>query len=240
MAERTCSVDGCDKPYLARGWCGTHYRRWYITAPAGAIKRQRPRPRRDAWERFQEKFEPAEHGCWRWTAADVPEGYGTFWEAGKSWIAPRWSWTHANGPIPDGHYIDHFRYPGRCIGPACVRPDHLRPVLPRESVLRSESQSARSLARTHCPKGHAYDEENTRYVKGGHRQCRACDRVASVRKARRANPNPKVPETQRTHCPRGHAYDEANTYLGKNGSRTCRACGRILALERYHRKKLAG
>lgn len=23
-----CSIDGCDRPTLARGWCGAHYRRW--------------------------------------------------------------------------------------------------------------------------------------------------------------------------------------------------------------------
>jgi hypothetical protein len=24
-----CSVDGCEKPVLARGMCGAHYQRWY-------------------------------------------------------------------------------------------------------------------------------------------------------------------------------------------------------------------
>lgn len=28
MAKRTCSIDGCDSPHSARGWCGLHYRRW--------------------------------------------------------------------------------------------------------------------------------------------------------------------------------------------------------------------
>lgn len=30
--------------------------------------------------------------------------------------------------------------------------------------------------KTHCPHGHPYDEENTRYTKKGHRQCRTCMR----------------------------------------------------------------
>lgn len=25
---RTCSIDGCDRPHLSRGWCTTHYWRW--------------------------------------------------------------------------------------------------------------------------------------------------------------------------------------------------------------------
>lgn len=29
MAQGTCSVDGCGKPVLARGWCSQHYARWY-------------------------------------------------------------------------------------------------------------------------------------------------------------------------------------------------------------------
>lgn len=25
---RTCAIDGCERPYRARGWCATHYARW--------------------------------------------------------------------------------------------------------------------------------------------------------------------------------------------------------------------
>lgn len=28
MPERTCSIEGCDKPHFGRGWCSTHYQRW--------------------------------------------------------------------------------------------------------------------------------------------------------------------------------------------------------------------
>lgn len=31
VAQRTCSVDGCDNPCSARGWCGKHYARWSRT-----------------------------------------------------------------------------------------------------------------------------------------------------------------------------------------------------------------
>lgn len=27
-ATRTCTIDGCDKPLLARGWCSAHWTRW--------------------------------------------------------------------------------------------------------------------------------------------------------------------------------------------------------------------
>lgn len=28
MTKRTCIIDSCDKPYLARGWCSAHWTRW--------------------------------------------------------------------------------------------------------------------------------------------------------------------------------------------------------------------
>jgi len=36
MAERTCSFDGCERPYRARGWCQLHYDRWKRSLPMGA------------------------------------------------------------------------------------------------------------------------------------------------------------------------------------------------------------
>lgn len=31
MADRTCSIDGCERPHSARGWCHRHYIRWRET-----------------------------------------------------------------------------------------------------------------------------------------------------------------------------------------------------------------
>lgn len=38
MATPTCSIQGCDKPKWARGWCGTHYQRWRTTGDVGGAE----------------------------------------------------------------------------------------------------------------------------------------------------------------------------------------------------------
>lgn len=43
MGERICSVDGCERPHEARGWCRMHYRRWAAhgdPGPAEKLKRR--------------------------------------------------------------------------------------------------------------------------------------------------------------------------------------------------------
>lgn len=44
-------------------------------------------------------------------------------------------------------------------------------------------QRARHAARTHCKRGHAFDEENTARDTRGHRRCRTCNREWAQRKA---------------------------------------------------------
>lgn len=40
MSNRTCSVDGCEKPHKGRGWCNMHYTRWSKTGELGEPKRR--------------------------------------------------------------------------------------------------------------------------------------------------------------------------------------------------------
>lgn len=73
-------------------------------------------------ERFWAKVSKSE-GCWLWTAAQAPNGYGTFFVgpgAKKAVRAHRYSWSLHFGPIPEGRIICH-----RCDVRLCVRPDHL-------------------------------------------------------------------------------------------------------------------
>lgn len=59
--------------------------------------------------------------CWLWTRGATQGGYGVFSEAKRRlFLAHRYSWALANGPIPDGLFVCHS-----CDTPRCVRPDHL-------------------------------------------------------------------------------------------------------------------
>ena len=78
-----------------------------------------------------------------------------------------------------------------------------------------------SVQRTHCPKGHPYDDRNTYRDKTKRRHCRTC--MYGLAEGKLA-----VPMAQRTHCPGGHPYDEDNTIWRTSPkgllSRGCRAC----------------
>ncbi len=38
MAKRTCEVLGCDRPYLAKGYCSAHWQRWHKTGDPGPVE----------------------------------------------------------------------------------------------------------------------------------------------------------------------------------------------------------
>jgi len=75
-----------------------------------------------ALERFYEKFEVADSGCWNWTAATVGLhfNYGKFWLNGKYGKAHRASYILHVAEIPNGLWVLH-----KCDNPSCVNPEHL-------------------------------------------------------------------------------------------------------------------
>ena len=112
-----------------------------------------------------------ESGCWVWSGRLTTPGYATYYLEGQYMNIHRYAYELWKGPIPEGLTIDHL-----CRVRCCVNPDHLEAVSHRENLLRGESPSARNHQKTHCFRGHLFDDVNTRFNKRGSRDCRQCDR----------------------------------------------------------------
>lgn len=172
MTKRTCTVDGCGKAHIARGFCTGHYQRWQrhggpMSTPVQSRIVGTPAAR--FWPKVN-----TQGVCWEWTAGKYADGYGQFNTGQGKTAAHRWAWEYLIGPVPEGTELDHL-----CRNVACVNPDHLEPVTHGENVRRGAA-SLRRRSQTSCAQGHPYDAENT-HTTGGRRQCRACNREAQRR-----------------------------------------------------------
>jgi hypothetical protein len=186
MADRTCTIEGCSKPYHSRGLCGMHAQRlkrngdpldhgsrivgddlarfWSYVNKAGPI----PEHRSDLGP------------CWMWTGHISVDGYAILRVSGQSVRVARWSYEQFVELIPDGLEPDHLCRIRRCVN----FERHLEPVTHAENVLRSTSFAAVNAAKTHCPQGHEYTPENTRRNRRtGSRLCRTCQDAYDARRS---------------------------------------------------------
>lgn len=122
--------------------------------------------------------------CWEWTGHRSRTGYGAIAmprREGKTNIAKahRVSYELFVGPIPDGLVIDHL-----CRNRACVRPDHMEPVTAGVNALRGDTVTAANSAKTHCERGHPFDDANTIRI-GRTRRCRTCINATGAERQRK-------------------------------------------------------
>lgn len=164
--DRLCTIEGCDRPLRARGWCITHWARW--RRHGDPLKLVRSVAVGSYEERFWAKVARTDIGCWNWLAAANELGYGRFEER----AAHRVAYELLSGPIAEGLELDHL-----CRNPSCVRPDHLEPVTHAENMRRAYAEQDR------CKQGHLFDEANTYVSPTGRRKCRACRRIGMRKKA---------------------------------------------------------
>lgn len=177
MAKRICSVEGCGRPHVARGFCNRHWKHWRSTADSTEVRKDRRRRGAPLYESIE--YDPLT-GCWMWTGARAG-GYGIVKRTGSSRLVHRVVYELLHGPIPAGVEPDHL-----CRTPACVRPDHLELVDHRTNLLRGESPSAIHARKTHCIHGHPFSGENLYIDPKGARICLIC-RKAKNKRSREAH-----------------------------------------------------
>lgn len=122
-------------------------------------------------ELFDSKILRVSCGCWIWTGATMPNGYGVSQSRRRagSRLAHRIAYERGRGPIPAGLTIDHL-----CRVRSCVNPVHLEAVTARTNNLRGIGPAAVHAKKTHCPRGHEYAGPNLHVTPGGERKCRRC------------------------------------------------------------------
>ena len=96
-------------------------------------------------------------------------------------IVHRQTWIEVFGPPPpDRSFVLH-----RCDNPPCFEITHLYCGTQADNM-RDREERGRSnhpnAAKTHCKRGHAFDEENTLVRPDGSRRCRACRRIDEKRR----------------------------------------------------------
>lgn len=131
---KTCSFEGCKKPYCAKGLCNSHW-----AQQSRGHKLTPIRTHESAEERFHRQIIKQSNGCWTFTgngsgsgkAAKTGRGYGQIWHNGEKKMAHRWAYEHFIGPIMPGDQIDHL-----CRNTRCVNPDHLEAVSQYENMKR--------------------------------------------------------------------------------------------------------
>lgn len=180
-----CTFQGCSRFQYAKGFCYSHYERSRVggkMVPLNSTVRPRGTPPRI---RFSEQDCPnpeLEGPCHVFSGSLNRKGYGQVFFDGVMVGVHRYVWQRDVGLIPPGMMIDH-----RCRVRSCCNVKHLRVVTAKANATENVVGAYFQIlsARSHCPHGHPYDDENTyRKPKGG-RSCRECGRNVSREYQRR-------------------------------------------------------
>lgn len=111
-------------------------------------------------------------GCWLWTRATSPKGYGVIAIDGKTFRVHRIAYELFIGPI-----TKHILHKLNCPNKNCFNPEHLYEGDNADNQWDTKilgHKSNQNINKTHCNYGHEFTEENTYITPKGKRQCRKC------------------------------------------------------------------
>lgn len=148
-----------------------------------------PATKTDVWLRIDVR---GADECWPFTGSIDKQGYGYFTYGSRKdgtrrvTTAHRVAYETRFGDVSPELVLDHCCHnedldcPGgdTCLHRRCCNPSHVELVTPSVNG-RSGRSSVFNLHKTHCPKGHPYDQVNTYRQPNGGRRCRQCHRQES-------------------------------------------------------------
>ena len=171
---RTCDFPGCNRLHFGKGFCRGHYEQIREGRTVTQLRHQR---RRGTQPEIGYMEQPClifglDGPCHVFSGYVSRKGYGQIHHSGKVVPVHRYCWELIYGLIPDDMVIDH-----QCRNRACCNIEHLRLVTRKVNSTENVVGICWQLhkAKTHCPQGHAYDDNNTYFYKN-ERQCRTCRR----------------------------------------------------------------
>lgn len=125
-------------------------------------------------QKIMEKVQVTDN-CWLWNGFVAPTGYGRVKIHYKFRHAHRVIYELLVEEISEDLVLDHL-----CRNRQCVNPNHLEPVTVKENIMRGVGLASINAKKTHCKRGHAFDEGNT-YTLKNKRYCRICERAKTKR-----------------------------------------------------------
>lgn len=126
-------------------------------------------------QRFWDKVQVVESGCWEWTGWDV-HGYGMYRHFGRDQRAHRVAYEVLVQQIPYGLECDHLCRVRRCVNPA-----HVEAVTHKENVRRAPRVTYREDNQS-CKAGrHKITRDSVYLDSRGRYHCRGCKGESNTR-----------------------------------------------------------